>query len=62
MQIKIKLKMSNPVLEQFDGTMSALDKMIFDLETKLGKAHSKSPFEDIKAKFGGKAQEKKEDD
>ena len=54
--------MSNPVLEQFDGTMTALDKMIFDLETKLGKNHSKSPFEDIKAKFGAKPAETKDDD
>ena len=46
--------MSNPVLESFDGTMTDLDKMIYDLETKLGKNHSKSPFDDINTKFGGK--------
>lgn len=46
--------MSNPVLQEFDGTMTALDKLIYDLETKLGKKHSSSPFEDIKGKFGGK--------
>ena len=49
---------SNPVLGSFDGTMTALDKMIYDLETKLGKAHSKSPFDDIKSKFGGGAPQK----
>lgn len=46
--------MSNPVIGSFEETMAALDAMIFELETNLGKKHSKSPFDDVRAKFGGK--------
>ena len=53
--------MSNPILDSFEDTMKSLDKMIFDLETNLGKNHSKSPFDDLRVKFGGQAAAKSEE-
>jgi len=40
------------VLEHFEETMQALDKMIHELETNLGKKHSVSPFDAIRAQYG----------
>ena len=46
------------VLNEFEGTMTALDKMIAMLEKNLKKTPSKSPFDDIKAKYAPKPEKK----
>ena len=43
----------NPVLQEFEPTMTALDAMIKKLELNLSKNYSKSPFDAIRQKYGG---------
>ena len=45
--------MSQKVLERFQESTAKLDAMIHLLETNLGKNHSVSPFDAIRAKYGG---------
>lgn len=40
-------------LEKFEPSMAALDEMIKKLELNLGKQHSVSPFDELRAKYGG---------
>jgi hypothetical protein len=40
-------------LEKFEPSMAALDEMIKKLELNLGKQQSVSPFDELRAKFGG---------
>lgn len=39
-------------LDKFEPSMTALDEMIKKLELNLGKKHSISPFDELRAKYG----------
>jgi len=48
-------KEGGSALDGFEPSMTALDDMIHQLETALGKPHAKSPFDDLREKYGGSA-------
>ena len=39
-------------LDKFEPSMTALDEMIKKLKLNLGKKHSVSPFDELRAKYG----------